>query len=292
MAGDFDISHLDVIVADDKIMFIEISRAALMGAGVPEENIHSAEDGVEALEKLEALQNGAHDDAPILLVLDVRMPRMGGNQAAKEVQKLHDEGTLRRRPFVVSLSAGHTETSEKDAETGTGHHMSMPKPLQGEALKRTLTGLRKWWSQGNGRPAFGASAGSSKTWDLSKVDIVLADTEPMCRIALSMQFSQAGATKDIQEADEESELVELLEELQDTNQDQPIICVIGVPSWIDQVLQHGFSRRPFLVCGSVAAAIVCPATKRKFDAIMGTTNTNQDDVATCLEEAQTWWSSR
>lgn len=289
--ADFEMSQLDVVVADDKDMFIDISTAALLRAGCLEENIFSAEDGVEALEKLDGLQEGGHDDAPILLVLDVRMPRMGGNQAAAEVHKRHVEGNLRRRPFMVSLSAGHTETIEAQ---GGDHNMMVPKPLQGDSLTRVLNSLSQWWAQGNGRPsgtaAPSAGAGRGGAFDISKVDVVLGDDEAVSRMVLQMLFQKAGVATDIREADEDAALVDEIRELQDGDASNPIIVVLGVSSWVDAVIAENFStRRPFVVCGSVAASGASQATKSKFDTIM-TCTANSDDVAKCLQDCEAWWT--
>lgn len=289
----FEMCKLDVVVADDCDMFIDLSAAALIRAGCLEENIHRAEDGVQALERLDHLQDGGHDDAPILFVLDVRMPNMGGNQAAAEVKKRYEESTLRRCPFVVSLSAGHTRAPKDDGSTD--YNLIIPKPLQGDALTRTLQDLRRWWDEGNGRPAGTAPGGSrpctgSRAFDVSRVEVVLADDEAVERMVLQMLFAKAGVATEIREADDEAALLEELQDLQAGDASNPIVCVIGVAAWVDRVLAEQFSRRPFLVCASVAAAGACKATRQKFDAVMHEETANSDDVARCLQDCEVWWS--
>jgi two-component system response regulator DesR len=83
---------LQVLVADDEPSMRELLRATLELAGF--EVVGAAADGEEAVACFEALA-----ESPAAVVLDERMPRLGGVDAAREI--------LARRPnqVVVLFSA-------------------------------------------------------------------------------------------------------------------------------------------------------------------------------------------
>jgi len=124
-----------LLVDDDDDYAIIIERALKTAAGVPVE-IRRARTGDEALTLL-------RESLPDLLLLDLKMPGMGGHEALEEIKK--DEA-LRSVPVAVLSSSDRDDDVAKSYGLGGNHFITKPSsPLELEAklgaLLRNLTEL-------------------------------------------------------------------------------------------------------------------------------------------------------
>ncbi len=125
-----------VLLVDDDDDYAQIiERAVRTAAGVPVE-IRRARTGDEALDVL-------RDFVPDLLLLDLKMPGMGGHEAL-EVMKADE--VLRSVPVAILSSSDRDDDVAKSYRLGGNHFITKPSsPLQLEAklgsLLRNLTEL-------------------------------------------------------------------------------------------------------------------------------------------------------
>ena len=124
-----------LLVDDDDDYSLIIERALRTAAGVPVE-IRRARTGGEALALL-------RESVPDLLLLDLKMPGMGGHEALEEIKR---DDTLRSVPVAVLSSSDRDEDVAKSYGLGGNHFITKPSsPLELEAklggLLRNLTEL-------------------------------------------------------------------------------------------------------------------------------------------------------
>lgn len=278
MSNDFDRSKLSIIYAEDEFVFREITIPAIKRAGISKENLHVAEDGVEALEFLEKLQDSPN--LPLLMLLDVRMPNMDGIQCAKKVQEMVAENSLRRIPFMVCCSAAIRQVSFED-ELGV-FQVTMPKPFSNKEVDLCIGKLAEWWSEAHGgevqqeqqapaaaqapkaasaaspkAPASADAAGGTPNpgFDLKCLDMVVADDEPICRMAVVASLMQMGFQKEfVHEVEDDEEMMEEIQGIQARTPDGPILVFLGNETWLPGLCQQctdDGKKRLYTVCTSV-----------------------------------------
>jgi PAS domain S-box-containing protein len=117
--------HVRILVVDDSIANRDVASSILTGQGA---TVFGCGDGAEALEWLQRKGNRVD-----LVLMDIQMPVMDGNQAVVELRKIE---TLRDLP-VIALTAGAL-TSEKDRAIAAGMNDYLTKPFDPERMIRVL----------------------------------------------------------------------------------------------------------------------------------------------------------
>lgn len=292
---DVDPADVDVIYAEDEEVFRETAIHELLKVGFQRKNIHEADNGLVALDHLAKLQMEGHSTLPLLVLLDVRMPGMDGRECALQIQELVKKRSLRREPFVVCISSIHRQVT---VDEGKGNfQVVLPKPINTAFLDDALELMRKWWTMGHGR-----QLAAWKTFDPSQLDIIVADSEPVCRLSASTAFVHAGVLNDaVCEADDNEELLEQLEEAQSGNRSRPLVILLGIPAWAPEIREFVDSakaagcprqREPFVVCTSVDSdRIGATQAVEHFHAFLPRTF-SPADVKWCLEFCRLWWQTR
>lgn len=116
-----------ILVADDEEVIRELVRVTL--AGDPALEVYQARDGEQAVHL-------AHEHAPDLLILDVRMPKLDGFQVCAAVRR--DERT--RHATVLMLTAlGQDTDRQRGIEAGANDYFI--KPFSPTALLSKVYGL-------------------------------------------------------------------------------------------------------------------------------------------------------
>lgn len=119
-----DVSGLRVLVADDHPANRELARAFLSGMGV------TVEDAVDGLTAVESAAANAYD----VILMDMRMPGMGGREALKMIRA--GEGPNRLTPILAyTADAGEGLEDELRREGFCG---AVSKPVAAEALIRAV----------------------------------------------------------------------------------------------------------------------------------------------------------
>ncbi|GMV90435.1 MAG: hypothetical protein AMXMBFR82_02130 [Candidatus Hydrogenedentota bacterium] len=104
-----------ILVVDDEESVRNVTRAALRRAGF---DVLEARDGQEALDLL-----AKHGDAVRLVLLDVTMPRMGGEEAYRRIRQISKD-------IPVILSSGYNEQDATGHFNGKGLSGFIQKPYR------------------------------------------------------------------------------------------------------------------------------------------------------------------
>lgn len=267
MAGIASMVDLEVILAEDEEMFRDMALLKLTQAGVSEERVHLAEDGQEAIDLLDKLQAKV---VPIVMLLDVRMPNVNGNQCAERIKADVRDGRRLLEPFMVCCSANIREVSRDEGN----FHMTMPKNFDTDEVRLCITEGYQWCKERLPRtlpetataqdspssgsvynPSTGVEHASpasqpTRTSD-GTFDLIVADAEPICRMALLANISLLGLP-DPAETEDMEETETALREAQETEAARPLVLMLGNPLWLDKISRLDLVlRRPFIINTSV-----------------------------------------
>mmetsp|Transcript_28536 Transcript_28536/g.45328 ORF Transcript_28536/g.45328 Transcript_28536/m.45328 type:complete len:310 (+) Transcript_28536:23-952(+) len=250
----FPLSKLEIIFADDEDMFHMVSVPELVRHGILEEHIHKAMNGTEALDHLMKLQSspiGA--DAPIMVVLDVRMPGMSGIDCASRIQEKIHQHELNRHVFVVCTTSYFMD----DVVGTTVFDLCSTKPFSDESIVDSLNQLSSWWEHKAATPEKSIlSEPESSNHGLGKssvlpVQVIIADDRLInmtATVGLLMTMPETSESN-ITEAETEDDLHKAVVDSQDGDPDQPLMIVLGSATWIDVLDRIDLRRRmPYLVC--------------------------------------------
>lgn len=292
---DVQVANIDVIYAEDEEVFRETAIHELLKVGFVRSNIHEADNGLGALEHLARLQVEGHVTMPLLVLLDVRMPGMDGRECALQIQELVKKRSLRREPFVVCISSIHRQVT---VDEGKGNfQIVLPKPINKTFLDEVMDLMRRWWTLGHGR-----QLSAWKVFDPQMLDVVAADSEPVCRLAAVAAFTRGGVNANtVSEAGDEEELFEDLEAAQQGDVRRPLVVLLGTVAWAIRIRTWvedaklsptPWRRVPFVVCTSVDSdRIGATAAVEHFHAFLPKTFA-QGDIKWCLELCRLWWQTR
>jgi CheY-like chemotaxis protein len=132
-----------VLIVDDNSDDIELMRLAFEKAKAPC-GLMSSPDGVEAIKYLSG--EGKYADRkmfpmPLLVLLDLNMPRLNGFEVLAWIQK----NTNSRFPIVITLSYSHIESDIRRAyELGTSAYIAKPVDLDSSvSLVKLLINLER-----------------------------------------------------------------------------------------------------------------------------------------------------
>ncbi|EMA14300.1 response regulator [Haloarcula marismortui] len=118
---------VEILLAEDNPGDVKLTKKALEKGKVLN-NLHVVNDGVEALSFLR--QEGEYDDAPRpdLLLLDLNMPRKGGQEVLEEMK---DDESLRRIPVVVLTSSEAEEDIIESYDLHANAYLTKPVDFDG-----------------------------------------------------------------------------------------------------------------------------------------------------------------
>ena len=127
--------HL-LLVEDDDLDVMNVHRALAQAAEIA--SITVARDGVEALKLLRA---GELPMERLVVVLDLRMPRMSGLDLLREVRA---DGRLKRIPVVVLTTSD--DPHDRDAAFCLGAAGYFVKPAAPGRFRQIMDAMRSYWS--------------------------------------------------------------------------------------------------------------------------------------------------
>jgi two-component system, OmpR family, response regulator RegX3 len=117
---------VDVLVVDDEPSFLDALRSGLEREGF---RMHSAADGVEALERLETLDVD-------LILLDVMLPRMSGIDVCRRIRQISQV------PVIMVSAKGEEIDAVVGLEVGADDYVAKPYRLR-ELVARMRAVLRR-----------------------------------------------------------------------------------------------------------------------------------------------------
>ena len=120
-----------MLLAEDNELNREIALEILGEYGF---HIDTAENGVEAVEKVAASRPGDYD----LVLMDIQMPMMDGYEVTRRIRALEDPA-LAGIPILAMTANAFDEDRRAAAECGMNGFLS--KPIQIEEVLLTLQGV-------------------------------------------------------------------------------------------------------------------------------------------------------
>jgi CheY-like chemotaxis protein len=313
MANSFQYSDVDILFAEDDPAFVEITTQAFSRAGLNREKVHHAEDGCKALDLFQKFLGESSRTLPLLVILDVRMPGMHGNTCASRMRVLETQLKTSRPAFMVCCSAFITKvstdcTNSYGIENASVFNAMFPKPFGKGEVEIVMSMFKDWMikqqTEGYSLQAVETvsklpeapetetapehNASGLEVVDSKTVDIVIADSEMICRMGIVLQLNRLELTDDsIFEAETVEETVDVIAKAQARSPPRPIMVMLGVPAWLTRITEVADQRnKPFLVCTSVS--------ERRESAFQATLprSFQQEHLKDLLERCQRWWQDQ
>ena len=91
-------------------------------------------DGIQTVEEFSRAQPGTYD----AVLMDIRMPRMNGYEAARAIRKMEREDAL-TIPIIAMTANAFAEDVQEAMDAGMNAHVA--KPIDVNILRDTLMGL-------------------------------------------------------------------------------------------------------------------------------------------------------
>lgn len=133
-----------ILLADDDPEDRELMRLAIVRANLVTDGLQCVEDGEDLLSYLRHTGEWAGDPslspAPMLVLLDLRMPRRDGFSALREIRR---DPALRAIPVVVMTTSRDAEDIQRSYDLGANSFISKPDTLP--SLVAAVQTLRNYW---------------------------------------------------------------------------------------------------------------------------------------------------
>ncbi len=128
-----------ILLVEDNPGDIRLTKEAFKNGRI-ENDLHVVSDGVDALEFLS--QEGEYADAPRpdLILLDLNLPRMNGDEVLEELQ---DDPSLQRIPVIVLTSSQAEEDVIASYDLNANAYLT--KPVDPDAFIETVRTFEKFW---------------------------------------------------------------------------------------------------------------------------------------------------
>jgi len=127
---------IDILLVEDNPADVRMAREALQAAAVPH-HLHVVDDGIKAVSYLHRTREFAAAAAPDVVLLDLKIPRLGGHAVLREIRASDD---LRHIPVVVLSGADAQEDAERSDGAQAEYYVAKAAGL--EALARELVKVR------------------------------------------------------------------------------------------------------------------------------------------------------
>jgi len=137
-----------ILIAEDNPNDVELILDALMTKNLVN-RVEVVSDGVEVLEYLryEGRYKLRRKELPALVLMDLKMPRMTGIDALKEIR---EDKVLRRIPIVMLTSSREEPDLKKCYELGVNAYVV--KPVDFQEFVSAITKLGVFWALTNELP--------------------------------------------------------------------------------------------------------------------------------------------
>ncbi|HEY6090390.1 MAG TPA: response regulator [Gemmatimonadales bacterium] len=134
-----DSTPIQVLLVEDNPGDVRLTREALRDVKV-RNNLHVAQDGVEALAFLRRRGKYASAPRPDLILLDLNLPRKGGREVLEEIK---EDTELRRIPIVVLT----TSQAERDIRETYGLRANayVSKPVDLDQFLKVVGSIEYFW---------------------------------------------------------------------------------------------------------------------------------------------------
>jgi two-component system response regulator len=140
---------VDVLLAEDNPSDAELILHSLT-EGSRSCQVHVVHDGEEALDFLfcrEAYSNRRFEDAPRVVLLDIKLPKVSGLEVLREVR-----ADPRTRPVPIVLLTSSKLASDVAKGYRLGANSYVQKPVEFARFRETIRDLGRYWLESNEPP--------------------------------------------------------------------------------------------------------------------------------------------
>ena len=143
------VTRRTVLVADDDENDVRLLKRAFLRAGidVPLKVVRDGEEVIQYLQGLDAFADREEFPMPILLLLDLKMPRTDGFEVLEWVRKQND---LRRLPVVVMTNSDEPRDVNRAYDLGANSFVKKPDDFLD--LLTVSQKLHDYWMETNLAP--------------------------------------------------------------------------------------------------------------------------------------------
>ena len=138
------VQHPTILLADDDPEDRDLMQLAIGRANFARQRLRTVEDGNDLLDYLRHRGKYADDvaqsPAPVLLLLDLRMPKRDGFSALAEIRR---DPTLRKLPVVVMTTSDSPDDVKRSYDLGANSFISKPTTLA--SLVAAVQTLSDYW---------------------------------------------------------------------------------------------------------------------------------------------------
>lgn len=130
---------MEILLVDDNPGDVRLTEEALKYGRV-ENRLHTASDGVEALNFLRRV--GRHTDAPRpdIILLDLNMPRMNGRQLLAEIK---EDSALKKIPVVILTGSREMDDIVRTYDLHANCYVT--KPIDFEQFIEMVKSITDFW---------------------------------------------------------------------------------------------------------------------------------------------------
>lgn len=146
-------SHVEMLLVEDNPADAELILASL-GGEHRADRMHVVHDGEEALDFLfcrGAYADRVFDKPPRLVILDVKLPKVGGLEVLREIK---------RDPRTRSIPVVMLTSSNIERDVARGYHLGansyVQKPMDFGQFRETVRWIGRYWLTMNEAPPSGA----------------------------------------------------------------------------------------------------------------------------------------
>jgi CheY-like chemotaxis protein len=130
------IAPVRILLVEDNPHDVEITQRALAKGRIRNEMV-VASDGQEALE---ALRGGEDNTLPVLILLDLNLPRVDGLTVLREIKS---EPRLRSIPVIVLTASSRDEDIVRSYDLGVNTFIT--KPVEFEEFVKVVAAIETYW---------------------------------------------------------------------------------------------------------------------------------------------------
>jgi len=136
---DTETEPVEILLAEDNPGDVTLTKKALEQGNIIN-NLHVANDGVEAIQFLRQEGEYADEPRPDLVLLDLNMPRKDGREVLEEIKGDED---LRRIPVVVMTSSEAEEDIVKSYDLHANAYLT--KPIDYDGFLDIVRSIEEFW---------------------------------------------------------------------------------------------------------------------------------------------------
>lgn len=132
---------INILLIEDSPTDVEITRRAISGSTLPV-RLHVCRDGEEALDFLYRRGAFADADRPLLILLDLNLPKLNGHEVLAVIKEDEDLKTI---PVVVISTSDSDEDIDKTYRLGVNSYFC--KPTEFRAYRSLLRDVERYWTE-------------------------------------------------------------------------------------------------------------------------------------------------